>query len=203
MVIGVVVRQGVGGRERRGPTRAIRHHHLHHAQSSKRADEHAWRGAWAGGASTYRVSFLPNASGSIARIFSISSAATSVSGRIKWCNGVYPSSSPFDKAAASSSSSSILASKSIVRCCFFDPSSDNGGWHCLEKHDTKISICLAVRPEIDPYMHVKGTTTAVLSGVKGGQPCLLGMLRRSQTRYRVIEAVVTVFRGLWGYVIHC
>ena len=25
-----------------------------------------------------------------------------------------------------------------------------------------------VRPEIDPYMHVKGTTTAVLSGVKGG-----------------------------------
>ena len=29
-------------------------------------------------------------------------------------------------------------------------------------------LCLAVEPEIDPYMHVKGTTTAVLSGVKGG-----------------------------------
>ena len=64
-------------------------------------------------------------------------------------------------------------------------------------------LCLAVvGPEIDPYMRVKGTTAAVLRGIKGGQPGLLDILRRSQTRYRVFEAVVTVFRGLWGYVRH-
>ena len=37
-----------------------------------------------------------------------------------------------------------------------------------EKTQVGILGWLAGKPEIDPYMRVKGTTAAVLSGVKGG-----------------------------------
>ena len=62
----------------------------------------------------------------------------------------------------------------------------HGGWLELvreavrvttEKYELKkidAGLCLAVEPEKHPYMHVNGATTALLSGVKGVIPAVLG-----------------------------